>query len=144
MLVQFGYVVRGTHKGVCNMIRKIFVRIKAVLRDISYAVKLAYLQERVIRTLKKQVLTSKRNPWVEYIAGHTSMNYHDAFDIYNFYCLHVVSTPESAKLFTNFVKDAAGYGFSASDIKLCLIMAHKPVNTEVGAAVMRKREGMEV
>lgn len=120
------------------MIRKIIIGTKDLLAGITYSIKRKYSRYVAMKALKKQVLTSKRNPWVEYIACHTSMNYRDAFEIYNFYCLHIVSTPKTTKGFTDFVMDMAGRGLSAGDIKLCIFIAYREAKREACFVVMRK------
>jgi hypothetical protein len=69
-----------------------FIRINAMLRRFKYSIIAAILFERAISGMKKRRWFSykglkkgelfKLNPWIEYIATHSTLNYVSAIDFY--------------------------------------------------------------
>ena len=109
-----------------------FNRIKVLYRSVVYTLRTCYEYERGIHELRRHAFYWKLNPWIEYVAIHSQLNYLDAIEIYNVYNrLSIASTRKRAKMFTKLVIDMAGCGCSVSLIKGYLIAALEEAEKEI-------------
>ena len=110
-----------------------FIRTNAVLRRFKYSIIAAISFERAIAGLQKRRWFSYKglkkgelftlNPWIEYIAIHSTLNYASAIDLYD-KCtgLPWKWTRRRAKLLTKLIIDQANCGVAGTAIGVCTIV----------------------
>jgi hypothetical protein len=111
-----------------------FRRIRTILWGIKYSIEQAIAFKRAITGLQKRRVFSfkklrkgelfKLNPWIEYVAMHSSLSYVEAIDLYDkFSRLPWKLTNHRINLLTKLIMEQAGKGIPGNGIDILKLAA---------------------